>query len=187
MNRWTAALLSAAVLLAGCTAVKDPAARAEDVRTRYDEAETVTLDAAITAELGERTAEYGLHCSWNGTQSDLTVTAPESINGITAHVSENGTVLEFDDTELETAMPERTGQTPLDAIPCVLEDLVHSEPEQIWEEENTLVLRYETRTEEGVVAKEITCDAQSLVLQRVQIYFNEERVLTCAVENCSLK
>ncbi|MGN1031620.1 MAG: hypothetical protein ACI4PQ_08460 [Butyricicoccaceae bacterium] len=175
-----------ALVLVGCTAVKDPAARAEDVRARYAGAQTVTLDAKITADLGERTSEYGLHCGWDGVESEITVTAPASIAGITANVSENGTVLEFDGAELETAMPARTGQTPLDAVPCALEDLARGEPEQVWEEENTLVLRYETQTEEGVVAKEIACDAASLALSSVQVYFNGERVLTCTVENCTL-
>lgn len=184
MKRQAAALL-AAVLLGGCSAVKDPVERAEDIRTHYDEVETVTLDAEVTAELGERVSEYGLHCVWNGTQSTLTVTAPESIAGITARVSEYGSVLTFDGAELETALPERTGQTPLDVLPCVLEELVHSEPEQLWEEEDTLVLRYESRTEEGVVAKEVACDAESLALRWAEIYFNDERVLKCAVSSCS--
>lgn len=174
-------------VLTGCTAVQDPAARAEAVRTSYIEAETIMLDAAITAELGERIAEYGLHCVWNGTQGEITVTAPESIAGIAAHIGGHGTVLEFEDTVLETIMPERTGQTPLDAVPCALEDLAHSEPEQIWEEESTLVLRYEARTEEGVVAKEITCDAQNFALQHIQIYFNDQRALTCAITQFSMQ
>ena len=59
--------------------------------------------------------------SGNQTQGlDLVLTAPESVAGITAHVAQGQTALEFDGLVLETGPLNEVGLSPLDALPAFL-------------------------------------------------------------------
>ena len=89
------------MLLTGCAGKRDPTQDALDFRTKLMEAGGCSFEAAVTAHYPDKAYTFSLDCAYDDGRTTLTVTAPESISGITAYV-ENGTAqLEFDGTILE--------------------------------------------------------------------------------------
>ena len=64
-------------------------------------AQAVSFDAEITADYGDKTYTFAMHCE-SDTKGDMTftVTAPESIAGISGTISASGGKLTFSDTAL---------------------------------------------------------------------------------------
>lgn len=65
-------------------------------------AKQCTFDTEITADYGDKIHTFSVSCQGNSDGSlKFTVTAPESISGITGEISENGGKLTFADTALQ--------------------------------------------------------------------------------------
>ena len=89
------------LLLAGCGTKRSNTQDALDFRTRLLEAGGCTFDAALTAQYGETAAQFSMHCAVSLEQgADMTLTAPETLRGITAHVDRSGAKLVFDGAEI---------------------------------------------------------------------------------------
>lgn len=88
------------VLLAGCAGAQDTMDRAMALRAAIL-AKGAEFDAAVTADYGDKTYSFGMHCQLDA-QGTLTfsVTAPETIAGITGTVSSSGGKLTFDGNAL---------------------------------------------------------------------------------------
>ena len=87
------------IFLTGCAA-KSPAQQPLTFRTALLEAGGCSFTAAVTADYGETTADFTLDASFApDTGASLTVTAPETIAGITAHVKDSTADVSFDDTQ----------------------------------------------------------------------------------------
>ena len=107
------------IFLTGCSA-KTPAQPPLTFRTALLEAGSCSFTAAVTADYGETTADFTLDCSFApDTGASLTVTAPESIAGITAHVKDSAADVGFDDTQLGLGSLANGRLAPL-AAPYVL-------------------------------------------------------------------
>ena len=79
-----------------------------------------SFTAAVTADYGETTADFTLEASFApDTGASLTVTAPETIAGITAHVKDSAADVSFDDTQLGLGSLANGRLAPL-AAPYVL-------------------------------------------------------------------
>ena len=84
-----------------------------------------TFDTVITADYGEKTYAFGMHCQAdNQGNLSFTVTEPESISGITGTVSESGGALTFDETALSFALLADGRVTPVSA-PWILVHTLH--------------------------------------------------------------
>ena len=190
MFRRLICVLSAALLLCGCSAVRSPEETAAAVRDRYASAEQIEIVTDITSNLHEETVTYTIGYSYqkqeDAAAAEMTVLAPESIAGIKAEISGEEFTFSYEDTALETAMPDRKGLTPADVVTYVLYDLMHSTPEQVWQEGDLLALRYESKTEEGAVVKEVFLHPDSCGLAEARIYNNGNQILHCAFETCTL-
>lgn len=190
MFRRLLCMASVALLLCGCSAVRSPEETAAAVRDVYAAASDIEIVTGITSNLNEETMDYTIGYSYQK-QGDtasavMTVLAPESIAGITAEISGDDFTFSYEDTELETAMPDHKGLTPVDATTYLLYDLMHSVPEQVWQEGEMLALRYESKTEEGNVVKEAYLHPDSCALAEARIYNNGNQILRCTFETCTL-
>ena len=76
--------------------------------------------AKITADYGQRVYRYELEFTASGKETVLTLTAPETVAGITARLSGKETLLEYDRAVLETGALDESGLTPVSAIPVIL-------------------------------------------------------------------
>lgn len=95
---FTIALL---VFLAGCSGGGDSLDRALALRSRMVSSNGCTFDAEVTADYGDKLYIFAMSCQADSQGNvAFTVTAPESIAGITGTVSEQGGQLTFDDTAL---------------------------------------------------------------------------------------
>lgn len=90
-----------ALALTGCAKTEGPTQRALDFRTALMEAGGCAFTADVTADVGGRVYQFTLDCAAaaNG-PTTLTVTAPDSIAGITAQVTDDGAALTFDGASL---------------------------------------------------------------------------------------
>lgn len=77
--------------------------------------------AVVTADYGQRVYRYELSAAVNGEEALLTLTAPETVAGLTARIEEDEGWLEYDGAILETGELAPGGLTPMGAIPALLE------------------------------------------------------------------
>ena len=111
------------LLLAGCGPAGGSAAEelALTIRGEYLEMTACTAQAAITADYGQRVYQYELTAEVDGEETVLTLTAPETVAGLTARVSGEEGRLEYDGVSIETGALDGAGLTPVSAIPALLE------------------------------------------------------------------
>lgn len=180
------------LLLCGCSTVSHPEDKAADVKEMYAAANDIQLETDIISNLDEETISYRIgyayHKQDNGNATaQMTVLAPESIAGIEAQITGEDFLFTYEGTELETAMPDRKGLTPADVTTYLLYTLMHEVPQQVWTEENLLVLRYETKEEAGTVVRDVYLQLDSYALKRAHIYNNGQQILSCNVSSCTLQ
>lgn len=180
------------LLLCGCSTVSHPEDKAADVKEMYAAANDIQLETDIISNLDEETISYRIgyayHKQDNGNATaQMTVLAPESIAGIEAQITGEDFLFTYEGTELETAMPDRKGLTPADVTTYLLYTLMHEVPQQVWTEENLLVLRYETKAEAGTVVRDVYLQLDSYALKGAHIYNNGQQILSCNVSSCTLQ
>lgn len=92
------------------------------IRTEYLAATACSGTAEVTADYGSRVYQYQLDFSWNETETVLTLTAPDTVAGLTARLAAGeDSVLEYDGAVLETGPLNGSGLTPVSAIPAILD------------------------------------------------------------------
>lgn len=95
MKRTILFALMIPLLLTGCGARRDAEnwkAFAETVGT----AERISFHAEITAHWEESSASFGADVARAGGETHITLTAPETVSGITVHTKDGETAVEFD-------------------------------------------------------------------------------------------
>ena len=80
----------------------------------------VGQEVEITADYGQRVYEFLLSAAVDGEETVLTLREPELAAGITARISEEGGVLEYDGLALETGPLDGDGLSPVSALPALL-------------------------------------------------------------------
>lgn len=111
------------LMLTACGKAADTEAEelALQIRAEYIAMTECAGQMELTADYGERVYAYTMDFSY---QKDgelvLTVVEPENIAGITARVSEGGTLLEYDGTRLETGPLSGDGLSPIEGLPALL-------------------------------------------------------------------
>ena len=91
-------------VLAGCAGSEDGAVQeALDFRTTLLASDSCSFTADVTADYGERVANFTLECAYRPetNDADLTVTAPETIAGISATVDGEAANVTFEEVSLE--------------------------------------------------------------------------------------
>lgn len=111
------------LLLAGCAdgGVSEAEQLALSVRGSCLEASAWTAQVAVTADYGQRVYQYDLTAAWDGEETTLTVTAPETVAGITARTAGESGFLEYDGLVLETGPLDEEGLDPVSAVPLLWE------------------------------------------------------------------
>lgn len=173
------------LLLAGC----GPAQASEEeelallIRGEYLEEAPWTASAAVTADYGQRVYWYGLEAAWDGAQTTLTLTAPETVSGMTARLKDGESLLEYDGIMLETGPLNGEGLTPVSAIPAMLEAARSGYMTGISLDGEAGTLRMDCGDPEGEpgTGTEISLwfDADSHALVRGEIRVDGFRVILC--------
>ena len=87
-----------------------------DIRGEYLVLERVTARMEVGADYGRRVYAYTMDLDWQREgDTTVTVTAPETVAGITARISAGETFLEYDGVSLETGPLDESGLSPVGA------------------------------------------------------------------------
>ena len=110
-------------LLTGCgqPGVSEAEELALTIRGEYLAMDRCAVQAAVTADYGQRVYQYEMAVSVNGEETSLTLSAPETVAGLTARLSGEENLLEFDGVSVETGPLDGDGLTPVSALPALLE------------------------------------------------------------------
>lgn len=124
MRKLWCCVLMMSLLLSACSGGSG-AGEAEElamtIRGEYLEMTDCTMTAAITADYGQRVYEYEMKVVVTGEETTLTLTAPDTVAGITAKVTGADSTLEYEGLSLETGPLNEDGLTPVSAVPALLE------------------------------------------------------------------
>ena len=110
-------------LLTGCgnAVVSEAEELALTIRGEYLAMDSCALRASVTADYGQRVYQYELAAAVNGEETVLTLSAPETVAGLTARIAGTDSRLEFDGVSVETGPLADSGLTPVSALPALLE------------------------------------------------------------------
>jgi len=111
------------LLLAGCgkAGTNEAEELALTIRGEYLAMEGCALQAAVTADYGQRVYRYEMAVAVSGEETVLTLSAPETVAGLTARTAGEENRLEFDGISVETGPLDEDGLTPVSAVPALLE------------------------------------------------------------------
>ncbi len=135
-QRLFAALMIFPILLAACGASGD-----ESKVTDFCEAlqnQTVSCEAEILSRVGGESETFTLACAESEQGSELTLLAPETLSGVTAHVGADAS-LSFDG--LVIPVPAE-GLSPLTAVPVLLDALRCGHLDLVWREGDALTAQF---------------------------------------------
>ena len=112
-----------ALLLAGCgrLEVSEAEQLALEIRGEYLELERCSASLEITADYGQRVYQFGMEAQVRGEDAALTLTAPETVAGLTARWAGEAGTLEYDGVAVETGSLDPEGLDPVSAFPVLLE------------------------------------------------------------------
>ena len=116
-------VLMTTLLLTGCGKAGRSGAEelALTIRGEYLAMEHCALQAAVTADYGQRVYQYEMAAAVTGQETVLTLSAPETVAGLTARITGEDSRLEFDGVCVETGPLDGNGLTPVSALPALLE------------------------------------------------------------------
>ena len=123
MHRLWLCVLMIALLLAGCgrLEVSEAEQLALEIRGEYLELERCSASLEITADYGQRVYQFGMEAQVQGEDAALTLTAPETVAGLTARWAGEAGTLEYDGVAVETGSLDPEGLDPVSAFPVLLE------------------------------------------------------------------
>ena len=123
MRKLLLCVLMTTLLLAGCgkAGVSEAEELALAIRGEYLAMDGCAARAAITADYGQRVYQYELAVAVSGEETVLTLSAPETVAGLSARLDGEESLLEFDGVSVETGPLDETGLTPVSAVPALLE------------------------------------------------------------------
>ena len=123
MRKRLICVLMTTLLLAGCGGGGGNEAEelALTIRGEYLAMESCAVQVSVTADYGQRVYEYKMAVSVNEEETVLTLSAPETVAGLTARLSGEESRLEFDGLSVDTGPMDEDGLTPVSAVPALLE------------------------------------------------------------------
>ena len=123
MRKCLICVLMTTLLLAGCGQGGGNEAEelALTIRGEHLAMNGCAARAAVTADYGQRVYRYEMAVSVTGEETLLTLSAPETVAGLTARITGEENLLEFDGVSVETGPLDDNGLTPVSAVPALLE------------------------------------------------------------------
>ena len=110
-------------LLTGCgqPGVSEAEELALTIRGEYLAMDRCAVQVSVTADYGQRVYQYELAAAVSGEETVLTLSAPETVAGLTARITGEDSRLEFDGVSVETGPLDAGGLTPVSALPALQE------------------------------------------------------------------
>lgn len=168
---------------AGGTGVSKAEELALAIRGEYLEATACSAAVAVTADYGQRVYQYEMDITVTEEETVLSLSAPETVAGVTARIQGDEGLLEYDGIAVETGPLNGGGLTPVSAVPALLEAARSGYMTSCMLEEESGLLRVDCRDPEGTpgqgVETTLWFDAESHALTRGEILNDGVRVIDC--------
>lgn len=118
-------MIALLLLLSACGGGADGASEADqlalDIRGEYLNMAGCTASVDMVADYGARVYAYSADVRYEKEgETVLTLTAPENVAGVSAHMEKGQTALEFDGVRVETGPLTDDGMSPVDAVPALI-------------------------------------------------------------------
>lgn len=170
------------VLLAGCAGARDTMDRAMALRSALL-AKGAEFDAAVTADYGDKTYSFGMHCRMEA-QGKVTfsVTAPETIAGITGTVSASGGKLTFDGNALAFTLLADGQVSPVSGPWLLMKTLRSGYLTSCGMEDGCLRIAIDDSYEDDALHLDVWLDERDCP-KRGEILWKGRRILTVEIEN----
>lgn len=145
-----------------------------------------SFETRITADYGDKTFTYSMQCAFtdNGDMT-FTVTAPETIAGITGSVTDDSGMLTFDDTALQFPLMADEQVSPVTAPWVMMKALRSGYLTSAGEDEGFLRLTINDTYEEDALQVDIWLNDQDLPV-RAEMVYDGLRILSMDVENMQI-
>ena len=186
MRRWLCVPMITLLLLSACAGGgtgRQVEELALTIRGEWLETTDCSAGMEVTADYGQRVYQYEMELLVENGETCLTLTAPETVAGITARAAGEDSFLEYDGLVLETGPLNEEGLTPVSAVPTLLEAIRSGYIIACGLEENTGLLRVNCGDAEGVpgAGTEIALwfDAATHELKKGEIFSDGFRVISC--------
>lgn len=178
-----AALLCLVAMLSGCSSENTELERGMALRSKLLSAESVSFDAEILADYGDKLHTFSLACQADslGTLT-FAVMAPESISGISGSISQEGGKLTFADTALHFDLMADEAFSPVSAPWILLKTLRSGYLTSAGMEDGALRLTIDDSYEDDALQVDIWLDSADLPV-RAEILQNGRRILSLSVSN----
>jgi len=142
-----------------------------------------SFDTKITADYGDMVYTFSEECTFTDTGNvSFTVAAPETIAGITGHITEKGGNLTFDDTALQFPLLADDQLSPVSAPWILIKTLRSGYLTAAGEENGLLKLTIDDSYDEDALHLDIWLDETDRPV-RAEIRYDDRRILSMAVEN----
>lgn len=177
------ALLILLCFLSGCSGASKEIERGMALRSKILKASECSFDAAITADYGDKLYSFSMACQAD-TQGNLTftVTAPETLAGISGRVGSDGGKLTFDDTALQFDLMADGQVTPVSAPWFFLKTLRSGCLTSAGTEDGVLRLSIDDSYADDALHLDIWLDGEDLPA-RAEILYGGRRILSVGVTN----
>ena len=174
------------LLLSGCTAQEENLERIMGLRADLLGATRCSFDADITADYGDQLHTFSMSCEGNN-QGDLsfTVTAPESIAGVTGKFEGQKGMLTFDGFALEFPRLTDDQITPVSGPWILLRTLLGGYLTACGEEEDLLHVTIHDSFEEDSLTLDVWLDGEDAPV-RGEILHGGRRIVTMDVKNFTI-
>lgn len=121
MRRTCPLLLALMLLLSGCGRGDKNAERLAEARTRALGA-ACAMEASVTADYGDRVYDFTLRLEESAPgEGVVSVLAPETLAGVTVSYTAGCGTLRYDDLTLDTGELTKSGLSPMEALPALLQ------------------------------------------------------------------
>lgn len=185
MKKWVLVVLFA-LCLGGCGEKNRELERGLALRSRVLQAAGCRFSATVTADYGDKVYGFSMDCQGDE-QGNLTftVTAPQTISGITGTISGEGGALTFGDTALAFPMLAEGLVSPVSGPWVVLRGLRSGPITAAGMEGERLRLSLDDSYEDLALHLDIWCDEGGTPLM-AQIWQDGRTLLTISLENFTL-
>ena len=171
------------LLLTGCGGENQELDRVMALRAELLAGDGCTFDAGITADYGDKTYTFETECLANEHGGvSFTVTAPETISGITGTVSAEGGNLTFDGEALAFELLADGQVTPVSAPWLLVRTLRGGYVTSCGMDGELLRVSIDDSYEEDALHLDIWLDSAD-VPKRAEIVWQERRILSLTIEN----
>ena len=106
-------------LLLLCGGCGKKSSTAANIQEQYSRVATAQMEAEVTFHTPQEDRSFMLQCTFTPEESTVTVTAPETVKGVTATVSGEELTIAYDGAVLSAGSVGRFG--PVNALPCLLQ------------------------------------------------------------------